>query len=253
MPAAIHTETTCEVPFPPGKVWPILSQTDWINRALGLPPVKYEIRPLPEGGSAVIAEAKFLGAQLGWQEIPCEWMEDEFYCVHRIFERGPIAEGKMGVSLMAANEENASIFSDFPADGWCWIIRRVLAPKSDRGMMKSSTCHQFLRRNRPSQAAQKPVAESALTGVGRSARGNAGRPRSSESGLVARFAGCQLQPYPSVAVARLWNRDRWEVLRLFLHATRRVAGLQLGGLVSNCRSTREPKATLWENPPGGAL
>ena len=31
-------------------VWPILAKTDWINRAIGLPPVKYEIKPLPEGG-----------------------------------------------------------------------------------------------------------------------------------------------------------------------------------------------------------
>jgi len=47
MPDLVKIEETLELPHPRAAVWPILARTDWINRAVGLPPVKYDINPLP--------------------------------------------------------------------------------------------------------------------------------------------------------------------------------------------------------------
>ena len=58
MPELVKIEETVELPHPRAAVWPILARTDWINRAIGLPPVKYEIKPLPEGGSEITARAE---------------------------------------------------------------------------------------------------------------------------------------------------------------------------------------------------
>jgi adenylate cyclase len=45
------------------------------------------------------------------------------------------------------------------------------------------------------------------------------------------------------AIAREWNEDQWEVLRLFLHATRcGLLDFRWEVLCPNCRSTREPPA-----------
>jgi class 3 adenylate cyclase len=52
MPELVKIEETVELPHPHAAVWPILARTDWINRAVGLPPVKYEIKPLPEALAA---------------------------------------------------------------------------------------------------------------------------------------------------------------------------------------------------------
>ncbi|MBM3838255.1 MAG: hypothetical protein FJ398_09860 [Verrucomicrobia bacterium] len=166
----VHTETSCEIPFPRRAVWPIMSKTDWINRALGLPPVRYEIRPLPEGGSAVAAHASFLGAKLQWREIPFEWMEEEFYCVHRIFDRGPFTEGKMGVDLTESGSGITRVraFSDFTPKGrfGAWLVRAVLGPKTNRGMEEIIRhVAEHLRGQKPvalPHLPRKPVAEAAL-------------------------------------------------------------------------------------------
>ena len=92
MPAAITTESFHEIAFPPEAVWPILSKTDWVNRSTGLPPVQYDIRALPEGGSVVNARARMVGMDLRWRENPFEWVEGQFYRVHRQFDRGPLVE-----------------------------------------------------------------------------------------------------------------------------------------------------------------
>src|SRR5438876_885325 len=91
---------TISVRFGEVFVRPVLSKTDWLNRSIGLPPVSYEIEPRPEGGSTVMARARLLGLEMRWQEFPFEWLEPEFYHVHRIFESGPFTEATMGIDFM---------------------------------------------------------------------------------------------------------------------------------------------------------
>src|SRR5690242_11357356 len=95
----IQIESRHELAFPREAVWPILSKTDWLNRALRIPPVAYEVQPRPEGGSWVTARAKILGREMRWRELPFEWLEPEYYHVRRIFETGPFTEGIMGMTL----------------------------------------------------------------------------------------------------------------------------------------------------------
>ena len=99
MAGLVKIVETVELPQSRAVVWPILAKTDWINRAIGLPPVKYEIKPLPEGGSRVTARTKVFGLKVAWREFPFEWTEPEFYQVRRIFLFGPVAESVMGLRL----------------------------------------------------------------------------------------------------------------------------------------------------------
>ena len=250
----IHTETTCEVPFPRRDVWPIMSKTDWINRAVGLPPVRYEVKPLPEGGSAVTARAKFFGMELQWQEIPFEWLEDDFYCVHRIFERGPFIEGRMGVDLResVAGITSVRAFSDFTAKSrfGVWLVRNILGPKTNRGMEEIIRhVADYLRGQKPvamPHLAKKPVSEAALqAGLTKL------RPLAPQEDLVAKLE-TTLRESPDVelthirpfSMARSWGCDRWDVVRLFLQATRcGLLNFSWEVLCPNCRSTRLPSAT----------
>jgi len=45
------------LPAPPGRLWPLVSDTDRLNRLAGLPPVKFRFEPLPAGGSRTSASA----------------------------------------------------------------------------------------------------------------------------------------------------------------------------------------------------
>src|SRR5438270_108650 len=80
------------LPFPRKEVWAVLRQTDWVNRSLGLPPVTYQFFPRPEGGARVIAEARWAGMRWRWQELPFEWVEEEYYSVERRFDAGPVSK-----------------------------------------------------------------------------------------------------------------------------------------------------------------
>ena len=77
----------------------MLSNTDWFNRALGLPAVQYEFQPRAEGGSSAIARARLAGLEIVWQELPFEWLEPEFYRVRRVLQRGPFREAVIALEL----------------------------------------------------------------------------------------------------------------------------------------------------------
>src|SRR5437879_147204 len=88
----VESQFNFHLPFPRKEVWAVLRQTDWLNRSLGLPPVTYQFFPRPEGGARVIAEARWAGMRLRWQELPFECVEEEYYSIERRFEAGPVSE-----------------------------------------------------------------------------------------------------------------------------------------------------------------
>lgn len=254
MPAAIRIEREFALPFPPREIWPILSQTDWINRSLGLPPVTYEFKPLPAGGTEVTARARMFGAELRWREHPFEWLENEFYRVHRVFERGPFLEAKLGVEFRPDGRDGAivSVRSDFfpRSRASAWLTRHVIGPQSFRGfaaILKHVTAH--LSRSEPialpKLSRATPAEEPLQTGLARLRQ--SGQPIALCEKLEAFIRSVpdveagHLRP---LAIARSWRADVWQVLRLFLAATRvGLLDLRWEILCPNCRSSRQPLTT----------
>jgi adenylate cyclase len=250
--APIRTEAVFEIPFPPEAVWPVLSKTDWLNRSAGLPPVTYEIKPLSDGGTQVFASARFYGLRLRWEEKPFEWREPDFYRVERCFNRGPIRRIVVGMEFKNCDgKTRLRIASEiYPANTLGRsIARAVLAPQATSGMgAVARHVTEFLRgRERtffPKLKRTEPN-ESALSAAFAQLREMlSGAP---ETGLVAAFEGfvrdaadvdlARIRPF---ALARQWQEDRWDVLRLFLIATRAgVLDLSWEVLCPNCRSTRD--------------
>src|SRR5882757_5802426 len=137
MAGLVNIEETIELPYSRAAVWPILARTDWLNRAIGLPPVKYVIEPLPEGGSKVTAHAKILGLPLVWQEFPFEWTEPEFYQVRRVFLAGALIETVMGLRLRETKTgcaiESFARFKTRNLFGTA-LVRHVVGPKTMRDL-----------------------------------------------------------------------------------------------------------------------
>jgi adenylate cyclase len=256
MPGVIQIERSFEIPFPRREVWPVLNKTDWINRALGLPSVNYDVKPLKEGGSAVTARAKVLGFVLSWQELPFEWVEPEFYRVRRIFEKGPFSEARVGLDFSDGSPGGTHIlvYSHFTARNafGAWFARNILGPKTNRSMrLIMDHVTEYLRGKKRiaiPKLPRKPVAVHALQAGLKKLRETVPDPALSGKmeALLRESADVELSHIRPFAVARTWQWDRWEVLRLFLHATR--AGLldfRWEVLCPNCRSSREePEPTL---------
>lgn len=87
----------CEAP--PSALWPLLADTERLNREAGLAPM--EIEPLP--ASALPArykvKSRFGPLEVEWLEHPFEWQEERQFSVHRAFTKGPIQHLNFGLEL----------------------------------------------------------------------------------------------------------------------------------------------------------
>jgi eukaryotic-like serine/threonine-protein kinase len=78
-----------ELDSPPKVLWPHISNTDRVNRAMGLPPATFRTEDDPVHGVRRFAEAKIGPIKLAWEEHPFEWIEGRRFGVLREFSQGP--------------------------------------------------------------------------------------------------------------------------------------------------------------------
>lgn len=247
----IETEAAFDLPFARERLWPILSRTEWLNRAMGLPPVTYEMTKAPGGGSNVKARATFAGLSFVWEERPFQWLENEFYQVERFFESGPLIRANLiwKFEELAKDATRLRVISQFEArNPLCgFLMKHLLDPKATRDVARVVRhFEEHLRGDQPialPKLATRPVAEAAFESALGKLRASGQRPE-----LVGKLAAmvreapdifaARIRPF---AVAKSWGMDEWEVLRLFLHATRAgLLSLSWEVLCPNCRLTRQP-------------
>lgn len=84
----------------PEALWPLVSDTDRLNRAVGLPPPFYTAIPRPEGGSRTLAAYRLGPLALArWEEMPFQWQYPRTYWVERVYHGGPIRTFRGGADL----------------------------------------------------------------------------------------------------------------------------------------------------------
>ncbi|HEY3804118.1 MAG TPA: protein kinase [Kofleriaceae bacterium] len=75
----------------PQALWPFVSNTEKMNRAAGLPPVKFEMegnQTRPSGGTITTGRQRVAGLAMQWREHPYEWIEGSRHTVLRVFDKG---------------------------------------------------------------------------------------------------------------------------------------------------------------------
>jgi serine/threonine protein kinase/class 3 adenylate cyclase len=77
-----------ELASSPEQLWPHVSNTEKMNRASGLAPVKFEVQGIEPGTAEVTGMQRAAGLTLQWREHPYEWVEGYRFVVLRVFERG---------------------------------------------------------------------------------------------------------------------------------------------------------------------
>ena len=73
----------------PRSLWPVVSNTERFNRAIGLSAATFDDQADPEGGSRKTGRMRRAGLEFAWREHPFEWVEGRRMGVVREFERGP--------------------------------------------------------------------------------------------------------------------------------------------------------------------
>ena len=78
------------LPAPPAALWRYVSDTERLNRAIGLPAVEWSVTDEPGGELALFGEASQAGVRARWRERPFEWIEGQRLGVVREYEQGPL-------------------------------------------------------------------------------------------------------------------------------------------------------------------
>ena len=84
-----------ELQSSPDQLWPYVSNTEKMNRAAGLPPVRFEIESVKSdarvpSGPSTTGHQRVAGLAMKWKEHPYEWIEGSRHVVLRVFSGGPL-------------------------------------------------------------------------------------------------------------------------------------------------------------------
>ncbi len=242
------------IPYSRQRVWPILSHTDWLNRVMGLPPVDYSSRALPGGGVTMEAKSKLLpGPPIVWKEYPFEWVLERSFSERRLYKNGPFHEFLAHFNLSEKNGGTEVELGAWltPRTSFGALLARMLIQKMKfdfrkaRGHMEAHLKREPisdlpLDSNLPTDGV---LLEEGLEKLRK--EGWADRILEKLRIFLRDASDAEVVKIRAFRVADIWKEDRWEVLKLFLHATRAgLVALSWEVLCPNCRGDRSPRSSL---------
>ena len=233
MRAPVHLSVRTTLQVLPGVLWAFLADTDRLNRAVGIPRVRFLPDPDPGKKGHYQAEIRLWGWRWAYEEFPFDWMEGRYYRVLRRFLNGPLEEASAGVRLTPAEggtilEVFATVVPRNPVGAL--LARTVLGKRTVRDVVELT---QAFERHLRDPRVQDPPAlppPALIRATQLEVRIEALRAFPVPEPLIAALrrhlltAGdievVRMRPFE---VADRWGEDRTQVLRLFLFATK--AGL----------------------------
>lgn len=132
----VRLEKTLALSSSPAALWPLVSNTDRLNRALGLPETKSSGSD-PKDYSQEI-RARLLGLPLAWKERPFEYVDERGYEITREFHTGPFTKFVGGLRLAPrGGGADATLFGSFwPRREWLRPVVALFARKAMADMTR---------------------------------------------------------------------------------------------------------------------
>jgi len=119
----VRVERTLKLSSSPADLWPQVSNTDRINRALGLPEaVTSGVDPKDYTKTV---RSKLLGLPVAWLEAPFEYVDARFYVLTRVFLSGPIDRYEWGLTLTPNAEGTTAVLHGVFWPRWA-IVRPLV-------------------------------------------------------------------------------------------------------------------------------
>ena len=232
-----------------GRLWPLVSDTERLNRDAGLPPL------VPPGKESYVGPGRKLafrvfGLTIHWMEEPSQWSAPHGFSVLRRYINGPMLEMLMSLRLtdISGGGTRLQFQTTIHPRSFLWSL--LLAPVF--ALVIRRNFNMFFRRCDQQAVKERDQgirAECTFAFAGKSRL--AARIRDLlAAGANPRLAGrlqillatgddrdlARMRPY---AYARNWDENRRDVLELFLLATRAgVVNLRWDVLCPSCRGTK---------------
>jgi adenylate cyclase len=102
---AVSVSDTLVLPHLPEIVWPYLSNTDILNQRMGLNSPTYQFSQAEGAMPRLSAQNTEMIFSLHYEELPYEWVQNQFFYVERLFHGGAIAYMRFEVRLQAYQSE----------------------------------------------------------------------------------------------------------------------------------------------------
>jgi class 3 adenylate cyclase len=248
-------------------VWPLIIDTDRLNRLLDLAPVRYT--PVKEGsGSAAryLAETTLAGFQVVYEELPFEWAYRREFGVRRRFIQGPLERLELRWKLSPGRPDLGGY-----EGGSTLSVRFEAVPKSPilypvAWLGGQQTVGDLLKLGRaidayvqgsatnpfalPVSASNRELAERGVSDIEKAGVDKAIAALLRHHVLEAADADCvRMRPYE---LADQWEQDRRAVLTAFLHSV--PAGLlelRWSIVCPSCRTSAAQVEALEDVPADG--
>ncbi|MBI5369223.1 MAG: adenylate/guanylate cyclase domain-containing protein [Planctomycetes bacterium] len=249
-------ERSAEFAGAPARWWPLLANTDSLNREAGLPEVTYEFQPRADGTVETQAQAKKLGMTVRWREHPFEWIEPQGWSVQRDFANGPFREFRGGARIEPAGAGvRITVFCDLTPRGvFGRLTAGAFAAKELTGLLEICRAWEGYLAGRsespyPRRTGTALVDEAAL------AEALAVLKRAPVPAAICDRLARHLREAPEEFVVRMrpfeladaWRLDRRDVLRTMLYATRAgLLELAYALICTACRGAKDGIGTMGE-------
>ncbi|MCC6466627.1 MAG: SRPBCC family protein [Planctomycetes bacterium] len=258
---------------PLAEVWRVVSDTDLLDGAIGVPAITYRDEPQPDGTSRRFGRVRKLGVMFEYEELPFTWVHEQMYEVLRVFSRGAFRTFRHTCELIPrdpnAPDTGCTVRTTFTFEP-TGIMGLLAGPGVKRDLVRPyqrvfAAANQRLKaagggESAPGVLLDKPLAMSELDlrpapGVPHRVQEFANRTRELlDTPLLPRLADAisslpdeelrRMQPW---TFAARWSAPRPETLNVFLAATK--AGLlkmRWDVICPHCRGDKQNLASLSE-------
>lgn len=250
-PLQFHERINLRVP--PRELWRFLYDTDRLNRAIRLPAVSFLPHPDKKRKGHFTAEARLGLLPLRYEEFPFEWVQESFYRAMRRFDSGLFKEIAGGIRMKpSADGTELEVYADVTPRGAVGrLFARALLKRTsiDKVMSQARAFEDgYLRsEKRPPEPGTKDVSitqlESRLAQLSVASVDQAFTGRLKE--LLTNGTDIEVSHMRPFELADRWEKDRYEVLRFFLHATKAgLVDLNWEILCPHCKAPAETGASL---------
>jgi eukaryotic-like serine/threonine-protein kinase len=119
----LQFEFQWELESSPRQLWPLVTNTDRLDRAIGFAPVTYKTRYEPGRGARTIAEGRKAGMVEVGEEHPYEWIEPRRMGVLREYTQGPFRWMVSVVELLPRPRGGTTLIHHLRLEPSSWKIR----------------------------------------------------------------------------------------------------------------------------------